>query len=104
MYTIMYYVNKTHTLGAKTAPGVGRSGNGNDVVPLFALAYCVVVHLCAHRVLVVQLTRVVLETLFSQPCNHTHRSKLKYLFLYSTYIEAVMIVNFQFSITCIHKM
>jgi len=53
MYIIMYYVNKTQTLGAKTAPGVSRPGNGNDVVALFALAYCVVVHLCAHRVLVV---------------------------------------------------
>jgi len=58
-------------LGAEAAPGVGRPGHGDDVVALFALAYRVVVHLCAQRVLVVQLARVVLETLFSQPCNET---------------------------------
>lgn len=78
------YKYKTRTLGTKTAPGVGRPGNGNDVVALFALAYCVVVHLCAHRVLVVQLARVVLKTLFSQSYNHTHRTKLTFLFPYYT--------------------
>lgn len=59
--------NKTLTLRAKAAPGVGRPGHGNGVVALFALAYRVVVHLCAHRVFVVHLARVVLETLFPQP-------------------------------------
>lgn len=65
------------TLGAKTAPGVGRPGHGDNVVALFALAYGVVVHLCAYRVFVVQLTRVVLETLFPQPCNHERGRKSK---------------------------
>lgn len=70
----------SRTLGAKTAPSVGRPGHGDDVVALFALAYRIVVHLCAHRVLVVQLTRVVLETLFPQPCNHTS-TEIKVSFL-----------------------
>lgn len=61
--------NNKRTLGAKTAE-LGRPGNGDDVVALFALAYRVVVHLCAHRVLVVLLARVVLETLFPQPWKH----------------------------------
>lgn len=60
-----------NTLSAKTAPGVRRSGNGNDVVALFALAQRVVVHLCAHRVFVLQLARVVLEALFAQSWNQT---------------------------------
>lgn len=60
------------TLGAKTAPRVGRPGHGDHVVALFALAQRVVVHLCAHRVFVVHLARVVLETLVAQPCNQQH--------------------------------
>lgn len=67
--------NKTLTLRAKAAPGVGRPGHGNGVVALFALAYRVVVHLCAHRVFVVHLARVVLETLFPQPWNHTRAKR-----------------------------
>lgn len=60
------------TLGAKTAPRVGRPDHGDHVVALFALAQRVVVHLCAHRVFVVHLARVVLETLVAQPCNQQH--------------------------------
>lgn len=71
-----YVVVVRLTLCAETAPGVGRPGHGDDMVALFALAYRVVVHLCAHRVLVVQLARVVLETLFTQPCNQTHAMRL----------------------------